>query len=81
MEFHKEVQFIDPVEELVQKLVVCRKMQGLTQKELAVKCGLQQTAIARIETGSTVPRLDTFMKIANALELKPFLQPNTVSEI
>ena len=45
-----------------------RLEQGLSQKELAEKCGTTQSAIARLESGGRPPRIDTLLKIANALE-------------
>lgn len=36
---------------------------------LTERCGLPQSSIARIETLKTVPRLDTLVKVLQALEL------------
>ena len=41
---------------------------GLTQRQLAEKCGIKQSAIARIERIQVIPRLDTLLKIAKCLE-------------
>ena len=41
-----------------------------TLTELASRCGLTLTALSRIEKGTTIPRLDTLVKIAAALGLK-----------
>jgi len=50
---------------------------GLTQAQLAEKVAsrgrrLRQEHIARIETGSVVPRIDTLVDIAKALDLDLF---------
>lgn len=50
---------------------------GLTQEQLAEKIverggSLRQEHIARIETGAVVPRIDTLVAIARALDLDLF---------
>lgn len=42
--------------------------RGMSQQELAVLCGTTQSAIARLERGSRPPKLDTLMRIADALD-------------
>jgi transcriptional regulator with XRE-family HTH domain len=43
-----------------------RRRAGLTQRQLAAKAGIAQPAIARIESGVSVPRVDTFDKLLEA---------------
>jgi transcriptional regulator with XRE-family HTH domain len=45
-----------------------RRARGLSQVELAALCGTTQSAIARLETGGRPPRIDTLLRIANALD-------------
>ena len=42
--------------------------KGLSQRELAELCGTTQSAIARLERGGRPPRIDTLLRIAEALE-------------
>ena len=54
-----------------------RVQMNLSQRELAELCGTTQSAIARLERGGRPPRIDTLLRIAEALdcdllvELKP----------
>jgi predicted transcriptional regulator len=54
-----------------------RLEKGLSQRELAELVGTTQSAIARLERGGRPPRIDTLLKIADALdcELVVELQP------
>jgi ribosome-binding protein aMBF1 (putative translation factor) len=45
-----------------------RLQKGLSQRELAERCGTTQSAIARLERGGRPPRIDTLLRIADALE-------------
>lgn len=52
-----------------------RRKVGLTQAELAIRAGVPQSVIARIESGASMPRFDTLDRLLNAcgfsLELAP----------
>jgi transcriptional regulator with XRE-family HTH domain len=67
---------------LAEQVVNERWRRGLTQVELAALCGTTQSAVARLERGSRPPRLDTLLRIANALdcELDVHLRPRTQTE-
>ena len=52
---------------IIDQLIQLRKAKGLTQKELAAAANLAQPAIARMESKSAIPQLDTFIKVAGAL--------------
>ena len=59
-----------------------RQARRLSQKELAALVGTTQSAIARLESGGRPPRIDTLLRIANALdcELLVQLRPRTVTK-
>ena len=45
-----------------------RKELGLSQAQLAELCDTTQSAIARLESGGRPPRIDTLLRLANALD-------------
>ena len=47
----------------------CREERGMKQEELAERTGLSSSYMSAIERGVKVPRLETFVRIANALEV------------
>lgn len=53
-----------------QRIAELRKERGLTQTQLAERCGLQQAHIARIEAGRYSVGLDTLAQIADAMGMK-----------
>ena len=56
-----------------------RHARDLSQAELAALVGTSQSAIARLESGGRPPRIDTLLRIADALdcELEVELRPRT----
>jgi transcriptional regulator with XRE-family HTH domain len=56
-----------------------RRDLGLSQAELAELTATTQSAIARLESGGRPPRIDTLLRIANALDcdLNVELRPRT----
>ena len=61
---------IDELTSIVSAMIDKRTALGITQRELAQLCGLPQSSIARIESGRTIPKLDTLLKIIHPLGLK-----------
>ena len=57
--------------EIGNKLYETRKNKGLTQAEVAEKAELSDRTYADIERGSTNMRLETLLKICNALNITP----------
>jgi predicted transcriptional regulator len=50
------------------KVAERRQEKGLSQRELAEIVGTTQSAIARLERGGRPPRIDTLLRIADALD-------------
>ena len=59
-----------------------RRARDLSQAELAELTGTTQSAIARLESGGRPPRIDTLLRIAEALdcELIVDLQPRKAAK-
>ena len=65
--------------QIADKVAERRQAMGLSQRELAFLVGTTQSAIARMERGGRPPRIDTLLKIAEALDcdLVVDLQPRS----
>lgn len=50
------------------QVIALREKHGLTQAELAERCGIDQADLSRIERGSTNPTARTLQRIAEALD-------------
>lgn len=53
------------------KLLAIRKRAGLTQAEVAERANLSERTYADIERGSVNMRIETILKICNALHITP----------
>lgn len=65
--------------QIAERVADRRKELGLSQAELAELVATTQSAIARLESGGRPPRIDTLLRIADALdcELIVELKPRT----
>lgn len=52
------------------RIAELRKQEGISQKELAFRCGVHRTYIGSIERGEKSPTLNTIEKIAIGLRVK-----------
>mgnify|MGYP004456267279 CR=1 FL=1 len=60
---------------IIDQLIEQRHNKGMTQNDLAQATCLTQSVIARLESKKAVPRLNTVLKIATALECKLEIVP------
>ena len=67
---------------IADRVAAQRVARGLSQRELAELVGTTQSAIARLERGGRPPRIDTLLRIAEALdcELVVELRPRADSD-
>jgi HTH-type transcriptional regulator / antitoxin HipB len=66
-----------PQFEFRRALIAARIDAGLTQRAMAERLGVKQSALARWEAGATMPTLDTLFRLAQALNLEFSITPES----
>jgi predicted transcriptional regulator len=61
-------EVLEQAYDIAVQIIGLREHHGLTQGELAERCGIDQGDISRIERGSTSPTARTLQRIAEALD-------------
>jgi predicted transcriptional regulator len=61
-----EYDALAPQFEIAAELLKARLRAGLSQAELAVRMGTSQSAVARLESGDTLPSTKTLLRYAQA---------------
>ena len=69
-ETKRENDKLAPRYTVISQLISARIKSNMTQKEVAEKIGTKQSAIARLESGSTNPSLEFLQKIAQVMGYK-----------
>lgn len=79
--FKKEWDDIQPEMDVIRAMIDARIEQNLTQKELAVRTGIDQADISKLENGTRNPSLKLLKKLASGLgmQLKIEFVPMQVS--
>jgi transcriptional regulator with XRE-family HTH domain len=49
----------------------CRKRLGITQEEVSFRAEIALASVGLLELGKKLPRIDTFIRLAGAVEVKP----------
>lgn len=49
----------------------CRRRSGMSQEQVGLRAQLHRTEIGLLERGARVPRIDTLVKVAAALNVNP----------
>lgn len=62
------------LELIIEKIKTARREKNMSQRALAYACEIPQSTLARIESGKTVPQLDTLLKLTNVLNLSLSLE-------
>jgi transcriptional regulator with XRE-family HTH domain len=62
---------VDPKDQFARNLVAARAHRGLSQEELADRAGMHRTAVSLLERRGRDPQLETIVKLARALGVKP----------
>lgn len=69
-EFRKEYEALEPEFTIMQAMIDARNAEGLTQKELAVRSGIAQGDISKLENGNANPSIRTLQRLATAMGKK-----------
>lgn len=69
-EFKKEWNDIQPEMDVIRAMIDARIEQNLTQKELAMRTGINQADISKLENGTKNPSLKLLKKLANGLGMQ-----------
>lgn len=69
-EFAEEWDRLEPEYAILSVIVDAREQSGLTQAELARRCGMTQSALSRLETGKSSPTIKTLQQLARGLGKK-----------
>jgi len=70
----KEYEALKPKYEMIRSLIERRYQLKLSQTQVAEIIGTKQPAICRLEKGDYNTTLNTFFKVANALDLDIYLK-------
>lgn len=68
--FKKEWEAQTAERKIMQQIVEARIAEGITQKELAERCGMKPANLSRLENGNGNPSVATLEKIAAGLGRK-----------
>jgi transcriptional regulator with XRE-family HTH domain len=68
---HKDAQTAALGRQFGENLTELRGRVGLSQTATAERAGLHRTEVALVEHGRRIPRLDTLVKLAGAVEVAP----------
>ncbi|TAK27895.1 MAG: XRE family transcriptional regulator [Chloroflexota bacterium] len=74
--FREARERMRPQFEFRKALIGARLAAGWTQKELAERMGTKQSAIARLESGTQMPTLDTLYRLAAVLGVDFTITPD-----
>lgn len=68
--FREAYEELGPEFQIIRALALARMKKGMTQRKLAAKIGITQSALARFESGRVDPGLEFLKKVTAGLGLK-----------
>lgn len=71
----QDLQEMEELTALMATIIRRRQELGWSQRELAKRCGMPQSSIARMETGISFPRVDTLARVLRELGMTLVVQP------
>ena len=79
--FRKEYENIQPEMNIIRAIIAARKEQNITQADLAIRTGINQADISKLENGNKNPSLKMLKRLAEGLNMKLKIEflPKTAS--
>ena len=74
LSIEKDIKEIEVLASIVSVIIKKRNELGITQRELALKCGLPHSSVARIESCVVKPNIETLIKIMLPLGLTLYVK-------
>ncbi|HQC54984.1 MAG TPA: helix-turn-helix transcriptional regulator [Clostridia bacterium] len=68
-EIGKDIDEMEAVARIVGAMIERRHELNLSQRDLALLCDIPHSTVARIESGKTVPNLNTLLKVFRYLDI------------
>ena len=65
--------------QIIYAIIKKRHALGMSQRELAERCRMPQSSVARLESLKTTPKLDTLIKITKPLGLQLSVSESLIS--
>lgn len=76
-EVAKDFDEVEALSKMVGAMIEQRHNLNLSQRDLAERCGIPHSSVARIESGKTTPNLNTLLKIYRQLNLEISVKPTS----
>lgn len=67
--FRKEYENIQPEMNIIRAIIAARKEQNITQADLAIRTGINQADISKLENGNKNPSLKMLKRLAEGLNM------------
>ena len=67
--FRKEYENLQPEFDVIRAIVDARVSQNLTQKQLAVRSGINQADISKLENGTRNPSVNLLKRLADGMDM------------
>lgn len=74
--FANELEEADAEVRLAIELARVREQRGLTQRQLAVRAGMKQPQVARLEQGGVLPNMSTLLRVLQVLGARLEIGPD-----
>lgn len=71
------IEYIEELSDIIGQMIMRREELGLSQRELARRCGITQSSLARLETCRATPQIDTMLKVLKPLGLTLKVAPES----